>query len=434
MSPRFDVAGIGAGPFNLSVAALLAPLHQVHSAFFDRRKQFDWHPGMMLPGAKLQTSFLKDLVTSADPTSSYSFLAYLVAKRRFYRFINAEFSHVERREFADYLGWVAGRLPNLKLDRDVREVDLKDGQLRLRFDHGEAQARDLVVATGSVPRIPDWAKPHQGERCLHTHTYLAHVPDLSGLRVAVIGGGQSGAEIVLDLLSGTRGTPHSVTWLTRRQTLEALDETPFCNEFFTPDYVDVFHGLPNARKPAIVDRQKLASDGVSPNTLKELYQLLYLDRLHGRAQRVRILPSREVQAMDALAGGGWTLAAHNNFDGANQQFDVDAVILATGYLTRLPACLEPLRHRLDLDSEGRFALQRDFSVNWAGPSGHRIFVQNAGRYSHGIAEPQLSLAAWRGATIVNAILGEERYATGDEALPIEWATGPRRARLAGMAA
>ena len=45
-----------------------------------------------------------------------------------------------------------------------------------------------------------------------------------------------------------------------------------------------------------------------------------------------------------------------------------------------------------------------------------------------------TLAAWRGATIVNAILGEERYATGDEALPIEWATGPRRASLAGMAA
>ena len=69
MNPHFDVAGIGAGPFNLSVAALLAPLGQLRSAFFDKRSSFDWHPGMMLPGAKLQTSFLKDLVTAADPTS-----------------------------------------------------------------------------------------------------------------------------------------------------------------------------------------------------------------------------------------------------------------------------------------------------------------------------------------------------------------------------
>ena len=146
MNTELDVAGIGAGPFNLSVAALLAPLAEVRSAFYDKRPSFDWHPGMMLEGAKLQTPFLKDLVTAADPTSRYSFLAYLVAQRRFYRFINAEFSHVERREFADYLRWVACQLPNLHLDQEVETVDYTDGGFRLATNRGASRARHLVVA------------------------------------------------------------------------------------------------------------------------------------------------------------------------------------------------------------------------------------------------------------------------------------------------
>lgn len=434
MNPHFDVAGIGAGPFNLSVAALLAPLGQLRSAFFDKRSSFDWHPGMMLPGAKLQTSFLKDLVTAADPTSAYSFLAYLVAQGRFYRFINAEFSHVERREFADYLHWVARKLPNLRLNHAVHEVQPGQHGFTLHTSQGEMQASQLVVATGTTPRVPDWAKPHLQARCLHTHHYLAKVPDVRGLRVAVIGGGQSGAEIVLDLLSGQRGEVASLTWLSRRQTLEALDETPFCNEFFTPHYVDAFHRLPMARKPAIVERQKLASDGISPETLKALYQTLYTGNfLDGDAPRLRILPQRDVQRMDSH-GSGWTLQAHNGFDGRHERIDADVVILATGYLTSVPECLAPLRDRLDLDSEGRFILRRDFSVGWDGPDNQRIFVQNGGRYSHGIADPQLSLAAWRGATIVNAILGNAHYATGDTPLPIEWATRHEESTLLEKAA
>lgn len=424
MFTQLDVAGIGAGPFNLSVAALLAPLSSHRAAFFERREQFDWHPGMMLDGSKLQTSFLKDLVTAADPTSRYSFLSYLVAQRRLYRFFNAEFSHVERREFADYLKWVAGQLPNLHLGHEIREVSFQNDGFHVRFDHGEAQAQHLVVATGTTPRVPDWAKPHQHDpRCLHTHFYVPRVPSVEGLRVAVIGGGQSGAEVILDLLSGQRGRAASVSWLSRRQTLEGLEESPFSNEFFTPYYVDAFHSLPAERKPGIVQSQKLASDGISPNTLKELYQTFYTKGFLTRDMApLRILPNRNVQSMDSLPDGGWSLLAHNGFDGRDHRIDVDLVILATGYLTQMPVCLEPLRDRLALDQDGRFLLRRDFAAEWGGPDEHRIYVQNAGRYSHGIADPQLSLAAWRGATIVNSILGEERYATGDAPLPIEWAT------------
>ncbi|MGH9158968.1 MAG: carboxypeptidase regulatory-like domain-containing protein, partial [Vicinamibacteraceae bacterium] len=53
-----------------------------YEGFFERSTAFEWHPGMLLPGAKLQTACLKDLVTAVAPTSPHSFLAYLVAHGR----------------------------------------------------------------------------------------------------------------------------------------------------------------------------------------------------------------------------------------------------------------------------------------------------------------------------------------------------------------
>ena len=69
-----DVIAIGIGPFNLGLAALAAPVADLDVLCLDENPAFDWHPGLLLEGATLQTPFLADLVTLADPTSPYSFL------------------------------------------------------------------------------------------------------------------------------------------------------------------------------------------------------------------------------------------------------------------------------------------------------------------------------------------------------------------------
>ena len=97
-----DAVGVGAGPFNLSLAALLAPTG-LNARFFDRSPDFQWHPGLLFPEAILQVSYLKDLVTLVDPTSPYSFLAFLRAHKRLYRFINRTEIRVSRKEFNQYL-------------------------------------------------------------------------------------------------------------------------------------------------------------------------------------------------------------------------------------------------------------------------------------------------------------------------------------------
>ena len=418
---HLGLAGVGVGPFNLSLAALLSPLGDLRWRFFERRPSFEWQAGMMLPGTRMQTSFLKDLVTPVDPTNRYGFLSYLVQKGRFYRFLNAEFSRVRRVEFADYMRWVAEQIPQLEFGAEVRDVVFDGDAFVLGFEHrAPVRSRHLVLGTGASPLVPAWAEHHLGGTCFHSGGYMRSDLSLIGQRVLVVGGGQSGAEVFLDVCSGRRGQPSHVTWVSRRPNLEPLDETAFVNEYFTPDYVAQFHRLPEARRAALVESQKLAGDGVSPHTLTELSQLLYEnDFLRSERHNFRILTQREVRDMQR-GGGAFRVEMHNGFDHTHESLVADVVVLATGYRYKLPACLAGISKLLDRDRNGHLRLIEDYRAVWAGPERNRIYVQNGGRYSHGIPDPQLSLAAWRAAVIVNSVAGRELYRTEVERPPLQW--------------
>ena len=72
-----DVIGIGLGPFNLSLAALLVQANEskkavtsnITSLFFEKNSDFNWHEGMLLPKTTLQVPFFADLVTLVAPHS-----------------------------------------------------------------------------------------------------------------------------------------------------------------------------------------------------------------------------------------------------------------------------------------------------------------------------------------------------------------------------
>ena len=417
---EIDLAGVGIGPFNLSLAALLAPAADTAVRFFDRRPHFAWHPGLMLPDARLQTSFLKDLVTAVDPTSPYSFLAYLVERRRFYEFVNADFKAVSRLEFSDYLAWAARRVPGLYFGTTVHEVRFEDGAFRVATDGEAVAARNLCVAQGQQPFSPAWARDADAERCFHAAEILDRRPAVGGLRVAIVGGGQTGAEVFLTLARGHFGDPRSIAWISRRPNFEPLDETHFTNEYFSPGYLRHFHGLPEARRTSVLAGQKLASDGISPSTLEELYQLLYRDRhLTDKDAGYLLLPGREAIALQR-DGAAMRISARSPMAEGLETVDADLVILCTGYHSVFPQVLKPLAERLDLDAAERPRLDPHFRVLWDGPSDRRIYLQNYARHSHGIADPQLSLMAWRSAVIANDLLGGRRYDVDDLASPITW--------------
>lgn len=416
-----DLAGIGIGPFNLSLAAQLDAVGDLDALFFDRAPAFDWHPGMMLPDVALQTSFLKDLVTAVNPTSPWSFLAYLVAQKRFYEFLNAEFEAVPRREFAQYLAWVAARLPSLRFGTAIREVHFEGRAFRLDSDRGTARARNLALGVGLQPSLPAFAEKLDPRDHVHSSQTVFALDRIAGKRVAVIGGGQSGAEIVLNLLNRDSDAPAALSWISRRPNFQPIDATPFTNELFTPGYVESFHALPEARRRSTVGRQKLAGDGISAATLRAIYQRLYMLRhLAEKRLDTSLLPHRTV--LDVDRAGGYRLIMRNGFDGGIEVAHADIVILATGYRYTLPPCLDPLRERLTLDEDGRPEIGANFSASWDGPADHRLFVLNGGLVSHGIAEPQLSLMAWRSGVIVNALAGRPVFETAPPAPPLTWST------------
>ena len=62
-------------------------------------------------------------------------------------------------------------------------------------------SRNLVLGTGTTPSVPSWAMPFLGETCFHNSEARRRLPALNGARIAVIGGGQSGGEVVEALLN-----------------------------------------------------------------------------------------------------------------------------------------------------------------------------------------------------------------------------------------
>jgi lysine N6-hydroxylase len=362
-------------------------------------------------------------VTAVSPTNRHSFINYLVEHGRFHTFLAAESAAVERREFADYLGWVARRLDSLRFGDEVRELRSFDGGFELVHARGRTRARHVVVGTGRVPAVPECARAQLGARCFHAIDILSRELDLRGARIAVVGGGQTGAEVVLELLRGSWGEIAALSWVSRRLNFEPLDESPFTNHLFTPGFVSVFRELDRARREALLSHQKLAGDGISAATLRELHARCYEISVTCEGPRFELMPARELLAIDRR-GAGFELTTHNSLDDQRERLDADFVILCTGLREQLPPCIEALLPELELDERGRWQVERSFELRRRRRAGERVYIVNGGRTTHGIAESQLSLMAWRSAVILNDVLGRRRFAVERERDLVRWRAEP----------
>jgi lysine N6-hydroxylase len=426
-----DFIGVGIGPANLSLAALAEPLSSVRSRFYDRAPEFAWHPGLLLPESFIQTSYLKDLVTPVAPTSRYSFLSFLVEHKRFYPFLTASFPRVSRSEFGQYLAWVARSLPNLEFDCPVLEVDYREDFFHVTTRKGEVRARDLVLGTGLPPYIPEFARPFIGRTLHHAIHFGHHKPELAGRRVAVIGGGQSGAELVHHVLGNSKTLPSKLLWVSRRQGFPPLDDSPFANELFTPEYSEHFFRLDEREQRWSMEQQTLASDGVSMSLLQDIYRRLYtIQHVEGH-EPAQLLPGHELVGV-TRNGTGWLVELLSS-RGRRFAEHVDVVLLATGHRYAIPECLGPLKDRIERQGE-QMRIRPDFSVVWDGPAERRIFVQNGARHQRGVADPNLSLLAWRSAAILNRLVGREVYDCAPGGAICDWAEPQEEAVITEFAA
>ncbi|MGF1777207.1 lysine N(6)-hydroxylase/L-ornithine N(5)-oxygenase family protein [Vibrio nomapromontoriensis] len=419
----YDLIGVGAGPFNLSVAALVNETSTVKSLFLEARSQFSWHPGLLLDNAHMQTHFLKDLVSAVCPTSPYSFLNYLVTKKKYYRFLSTEQNCISRQEFSDYLHWASNEMPNVQFNHPVEQIEKRDGLYHVHSNGQIFKARHLCLGTGKTPFFPESAKPFLGANVFHAAEIALRDRDFSGRKVTIVGGGQSGADIFLNILNEKWGKPARLNWISRRANYQPLDEASFTNEYFTPDYVENFYKLNHAIKEKEVASQKLTSDGVTQKCLLEIYQALYQRfDVAGEERWVHLLPHRTMVEMNQV-GDAFRLHYQNGLTSGAEQEDTDIVILATGYQGSVPSCAKPLETYFQRDHNQNICLGQGFNIAQFDQQNYgEVFVVNAGIHSHGIAEPQLSLAAWRAAKIINSVANSMIFDISSRGDFIDWNT------------
>ncbi|MFF6995218.1 lysine N(6)-hydroxylase/L-ornithine N(5)-oxygenase family protein [Streptomyces sp. NPDC008313] len=402
-----DFVGIGLGPFNLGLACLTEPIAALDGLFLESKPDFAWHSGMFLEGAHLQTPFMSDLVTLADPTSPYSFLNYLKESGRLYSFYIRENFYPLRVEYDDYCRWAASKLSSVRFSTTVTEVTYDEAAevYAVRTGAGDVhRARRLVLGTGTPPHVPE-ACAGLGGDFIHNSRYAHHKRELQAKKsITLVGSGQSAAEIYHDLLGEIDVHGYELNWVTRSPRFFPLEYTKLTLEMTSPEYVDYFHALPEPTRYRLQDQQKGLFKGIDGELINEIFDLLYQKNLGGRVP-TRLLTNSSLNSA-RHQDGTYVLGLRQEEQGKDYELRSEGLILATGYRYAEPEFLGPVRDRLRYDSRGNFDVARNYSVDI---TGRGVFLQNAGVHTHSVTSPDLGMGAYRNAYIIRELLGTEYY-------------------------
>ncbi|KAI0026231.1 L-ornithine 5-monooxygenase [Xylariomycetidae sp. FL0641] len=468
-----DLICVGFGPASLAIAIALhdsiaagGPGRAAHEPspkvlFLEKQREFAWHAGMLLPGAKMQISFIKDMATLRDPTSKFTFLNYLHENGRLVEFTNLGTFLPARVEYQDYLRWCAGFFDDVVSygsevvsvspvpSSDPSEPTSMFSVTSRNFKTGNTttyQAKNVLLAIGGQPSIPK-CLPAPHPRVIHSSQYAHLVPKIlnnpnAPYRVAVVGAGQSAAEIFNNVQTLY---PNSRTSLIMRsEFLKPSDDSPFVNSIFNPSYVDSLY----TRSPEL--RQHLLSDAKATNygvvrleLIERLYELMYDQRrdLGPDEQKWphRILGATEITHFEDLgeqlrlmvrpltgpaASDNDSAARLSNGSGPDargETLEADLVIAATGYQRRshldmmgeiadlLPEADSPKANPASASIQGRpLKVLRDYSVQFAPGKvapGSGVWLQGCCEGTHGLSDTLLSILATRSGEIVNSIFG-----------------------------
>lgn len=247
-----DLVCVGFGPASLAIAValydalegkdLILKTHEPKVRFLERQRGFSWHAGMLLPGTRLQISFIKDLATLRNPRSKFTFLNYLHEKGRLVSFTNLGTFLPLRIEYEDYLRWCAEYFADIVDYGQTVEIiqpgltdpgkePIEDFVVRSQDRFGASstiRTRNVVIAVGGRPNLPtpfDIRHP----RIIHSSEYATSIARLfsegdSPNSIAVVGAGQSAAEVFHDI--GTRFPTAKSFLLIRDSALRPSDDSP----------------------------------------------------------------------------------------------------------------------------------------------------------------------------------------------------------------
>jgi L-ornithine N5-oxygenase len=427
----FDLIGIGFGPSNLALAVRLAEeagVSDLTHCFIERQPEFGWHRGMLLDDCRMQISFLKDLVTMRDPKSRFTFINYLFERGRLADFVNLKNFYPTRVEFHDYLSWVAASFDDrVSYGQTVTGIeaiksadntnDVEALRVFSRDNEGrewERVTRALSVGIGGGPQVPEAFAALGTHNIVHSSQYLTSIDRVVGpangarKRVAVIGAGQSAAEVFVDL---TRRYPHvDASLIIRSSALKPADDSPFVNEIFNPAFTDVVYAQPRDGRRALIERFRDTNYAVVDRPLiEQIYEMLYLQNVCAEP-RHRLLANTGIETAARTGGGRIELTLRDRLSGQARAEQFDALVLATGY--RRDTHVELLEglapHLGDALTQGN--VERDYRLATPVTFKPRIYLQGCCEDSHGLSDTLLSVLALRSDEIAASLA---HYASRD---------------------
>jgi lysine N6-hydroxylase len=416
--PRYHTVGIGAGPANLSLAALFQSSASEQIALFDRQPGPAWHNTLLHAGVRMQTSWLKDLVSSVDPRHELTFTNYLVTTGRLYALLHAQFDVIPRLEYVRYLEWAARKLPNISYGVAVDRISFgADGFTVYSQDRPLAASEHLVIAVGTMPLIPPELSGLPPERAFIADELAGR---LGGMKadlaapVAVVGGRMTGFEAAMKLVE--QGFT-SVTWYGRRLWFDTLDDSPIANDVYRPAHLEALFRMPPPARRKVIAGLETTGDGLTPGVMRGLYQVNYDRMLELGRFPLTFCPGREVTA---AAADGDDIVLTCRSAGQTEQSRARYVVIATGRQNAHIPFDDDLRRRVEEGEDGEPMVEPDFSLRWKGMNGHQIYALNRARMTHGLTDANLTLLPVRAAIVMNSMFGREMFRVRDELCSVNW--------------
>ena len=346
------------------------------------------------------------MVIPVDPTNPFSFLNYLVSKNRIYEFLNRRVSAISRTEFNDYYRWASKQIPNIKFGEEVIGLEYNKDRFSVYTENGVYRGKNLCIGTGKSNNL-NVDISSQISHSVYKYSNYQDVEFSKEEVILVVGGGQSGAEVVFDLLFRNRVS--KIIWISSRNNLSPLDDTSFTNEFYSPSYRDHFMRYEGSVKKIELEKQKMSSDGISASLINNLYNILYENKyLRKEKTNVEMIFNTKV---DCISGQPMMLEAKTRdiYNGqVNTIAGINKTILATGFKPVMLPFVQNFFGRLEIDPSSP-PISHDMSLITQIDLPGKIFFQNSARKQHGLQDSNLALVSYRNALIINAILKKPYY-------------------------
>ena len=417
-SKPYDLIGIGIGPFNLGLACLAHPIKDLDCLFLEQRDSVNWHEGTLLETATLQTPFLCDLVTLADPTSEFSFLSFLKKTGKIYAFyaylLDTDNFFILRNQFNAYYRWAANQLDSLAFNRHVESIDYDEDAsvyrvvcLNTRMGQRKTfEARHIVLGSGTVPKVPK-ACASVRDRLIHTEEYMRHRDAVRQKRsITVVGSGQSAAEVYHDLLNDIDRHGYTLNWITRSSRLVPRELTKLTLQVTTPDYARYFHALPRDKREALVNDMQAIFKGINPSLINDIFDLRFRKLLGGDVDTMIMSNSEIIGCEHDAAADTFRVTFNQHEEGRTFDLQTEALILGTGYEYRRPSYLDPIADRISWSENGRYKVAQNGAID---VNGGEVFVQNAETHADSFLPADLGQACIRNSRVIQAVLGKEHY-------------------------